>query len=216
MALHISELANLIPIDQVNVICQALFRLIREDERTTKNSVVEGFRVIFTKFPEVIPEILSDLIQVDRKENLVALDDLIQEYTQVTGMAAPSMSFTDGIVKLVEVMNKEFEKLQSKRKKKQEKADKKAPTQGAPEPAPAPSQPAPAPRSRERRVPGQARRTRREDSKPFNVTFFPRHRGHDCQERRGSTEEGRAVCQEMTSFLRPCLVFLFFTFHFSN
>jgi hypothetical protein len=126
VALRIAELANLIPADQVNVICQALFRLIREDERTTKNNVVEGFRVVFSRFPDIIHVCLSDLIQVDRKENLLALDDLIQEYTQATGMAAPSLSFADGMVKLVNVMTKEFEKIQAKRKKKQKKAEKKA------------------------------------------------------------------------------------------
>lgn len=81
VALRLPDVAKITTSDQLNVIFQTLFRLIREDERTTKNSVVDAFRVITSKYPERNSEIVPDLKQVNRKENLAALDDLLKEIT---------------------------------------------------------------------------------------------------------------------------------------
>src|SRR5271157_1560627 len=137
VALRLPEVAKITSPDQVNVIFQTLFRLIREDERTTKNSVVEGFRIITSKYPERNPEVIPDLKQVNAKENLAALDDLIKEIT------GKEMVQPEDVIK--SIIDKVQTWWKSRGKKKTPKASKK-PVEGPETPAVKPAKPAEGPK----------------------------------------------------------------------
>ncbi len=80
VAVYLLDAIKLAPPTLVNVVFQTLFRLIREDDRVTKNLVADAIRALATKYPERIPEVISDLKRLNRKEQVVTLDDLIREF----------------------------------------------------------------------------------------------------------------------------------------
>ena len=80
VAIHLLDAIKLAPPTMVNIIFQTLFRLIREDERDTKNYAADAFRELATKYPKRIPEVISDLKRLNRKEQVATLDDLIREF----------------------------------------------------------------------------------------------------------------------------------------
>ncbi len=87
---YLKEIVNIVKENQINLIFQSLFRFIREENRKIKDFAVECFQAVVQRFPYRIPDILDDLIKINRREQNVLLELLINQLKEKVGKGKKS------------------------------------------------------------------------------------------------------------------------------
>ena len=87
---YLEEIIGIVKEDQINLIFQSLFRFIREVNRKIKDYTVGCFQAVVRRFPERIPDILSDLVKINRREQNVLLELLINQLKEKIGKGKKS------------------------------------------------------------------------------------------------------------------------------